>query len=243
MITRLTIVSTIALLVAGAVGCADEAEPAPDFPEDVGQDPWAHSIEYPAAPTGFAIGDTIANFKFVGYANFTDPANNGELQIVQMSDFYNPTGTEVFAEDSAYGPAGTPKPKALNLLISSVWCGPCSYEAQYVLPEQYANYKPQGGHFVAIMIDGIDPGTPATLADLSNWATRFNTNYTLVVDPASRVIPLYEAVFPGNLIVRTSDMKIVHRVAGVPRPHFWTVFDETIAGTYSAPGLPPPASD
>ena len=59
------------------------------------------------------------------------------------------------------------------------------------------------------------------------------------MDPASKVMPLYEAAFPGNLIVRTSDMKIVHRVAGVPNSSFWNVFDKVVEGSYSAPGIPP----
>jgi hypothetical protein len=241
MLKRLTILAATGLLVLGGSACTLEGERqrAPQFGDANGQLAFGQ-IAYPDSPTGFEIGDTIADFQFVGYANFTDPTNNGDLQSVRLAEFYNPTGTEVFGEGSPYGPAGSPKPKAINLLISSVWCGPCSYEAQYVLPGEYATWKPKGGHFIAILIDGIDVGTPATLLDLANWATRFNTSYTVVTDPASKVIPLYEAAFPGNLIVRTSDMKIVHRVAGVPRANFWIVFEQTIAGTYTAPGLDPP---
>ena len=104
------------------VGCTTQGEDtvADPFPEGTGQAAPAPEA-YPDTPTGFGEGAIIPNLEFIGYANFMNPANEG-VQIVKLSDFYNPTGNEVFPEGSPYG-AGTPKPKALNMLISSVWCG------------------------------------------------------------------------------------------------------------------------
>jgi len=68
------------------------------------------------------------------------------MQNIELADFYNP-----HADDSSYVPSdptqddrrfpigslygsNTPKPKALSISISSLWCGACKSEAKTVLP-------------------------------------------------------------------------------------------------------------
>ena len=223
---------TAAAVAFASVGCTTQApdDEAPDFVEGSGQ---AAPIQdaYPQTPTGYEEGSILPNMEFIGYVDYTDPNLPG-LQALKLSQFYNPTGDGVFPEGSPYG-AGTPKPKAINMLISSVWCGPCNYEAESVLPAEYAKYKPQGGHFLAILIDGSTPGTAATLGDLYNWSNKYQTNYSIVVDPENKVMQWYPAAFPGNLILRTSDMKIIRVEAGVPDASFWYTFEQVLDGSYA----------
>lgn len=226
-----------AAVAALCVGCIGTDEEAPDFEAGQGENlPLDAATEYPAGPYGFNEGSIIPNMEFLGYPDFVaDPAS---LRITQLSDFYNPTSAEVYPEALQWYGWGQPKPKAVVMLISSVWCGPCRQEAQNVLPNEYAHFKPMGGQFLAVLIDGQDPGTPATVDELTAWATAYQPSYAMTMDPSNEVMAFYEPAFPGNLIIRTSDMKIIRRVAGVPNALFWNTFTQVLNGTYQDPQEP-----
>ncbi|WP_437632106.1 TlpA family protein disulfide reductase [Sorangium sp. So ce854] len=216
---------------AGLVGCAGEEDPipAPAFPEGTGQ-PAANAARYPAGPYGINPGRVIANYQFIGYANADE--NNDTMQPIQLADFYNPTGTEVFPEGSQYG-AGEPKPKVLLIDVSSVWCGPCKIEAESVLPRLYDKYQPLGGEFLMQLADGRNPGEPAVPLDLRRWTTQYEVKYPSAIDPSYKLGALFQAdAFPANMIVRTEDMTIIEVVSGVPAEdsNFWRTFERVMNG-------------
>lgn len=226
-----------------SLGCIGADESAPDFEAGQGDELPQSEASYPEGPFGFNEGSILPNMEFLGYPDF---ANRGaELRITKLSDFYNPTGAEVFDESLAYygDGANAPrdaagnvyKPRALVMLISSVWCGPCRSEAQTVLPGKFAQYRPLGGHFLAVLIDGQQPGTPATVDELTAWSSTYQPGYSMTMDPSNLVMAYYEPAFPGNIIVRTSDMKIIRRVAGVPQASFWNTFEQVLNGSYEEP--------
>ncbi|AUX25890.1 uncharacterized protein SOCEGT47_064430 [Sorangium cellulosum] len=211
------------------VGCAGEDPiPAPGFPEGTGQ-PAANAARYPAGPYGVGLGRVIANYQFVGYANAAE--YNETMQAIQLADFYNPTGTDVFPEGSPYG-AGEPKPKALLIDVSSVWCLPCKLEAESVLPRLYRKYQPIGGEFLVQLADGRTPGEPAVARDLYKWTTQYEVRYPSAIDPTYKLGALFQAdAFPANMIVRTRDMTIMEIVAGVPEENssFWRTFEKILS--------------
>jgi hypothetical protein len=218
-----------ATAASGLLGCAGEDEAAPPFPEGGGQVA-ADAAAFPAGPYGISIGSTIANYKFIGFANAMVLSN--QMQEIKLSDFYNPTGTEMFSADSPYG-ANTAKPKALLIDVSSVWCGPCNYEAANVLPGKYAQYNPMGGEFLLQLADGPTPGKAADSSHLYDWTSSYNVDYPAAIDPTYKLGALFEAdAFPANMIIRTSDMKIVEVIAGAPEANssFWTIFEDVLAG-------------
>jgi hypothetical protein len=162
---------------------------------------------------------------------------------------------------SGYG-AGVAKPRALWMITSAVWCGPCNTEAASVLPGEYAELKPLGAHFLTLLMQSSTQGTPATLTDLFNWANGYQVDYSIAIDPEAKAMPLYESSFPGNMIVRTSDMRVIERIAGSPNiclpsgtckyataPNqppaacgidndcdtFWDTFDQVLDGTFQDP--------
>src|SRR5688572_28859849 len=121
----LSYVALSLIAIVGATGCSSEVEPlpAPSFPEGTGQA--AHSgVAYPAGPFGISKGSIVANYQFVGFVDST--VDTSVTQLIQLADFYNPTGSDVYPEGSLYG-AGTPKPKALLIDVSSSWCPPCQH--------------------------------------------------------------------------------------------------------------------
>jgi hypothetical protein len=230
-------IAVIALALPACGGTETEQLPdenAPVFAPDQGQDPApqpADTLTYPG-PYGLTIGSIVPNFALYGYPNFSAGPKTSE---VQLSHFFNPTGTETFPEGSQYG-GGALKPKAIVLMMSASWCGPCQYEASVLLPSHVPQYPE--AIFVATLIDGPVVGTPAKLVDLQNWANNYDVFYPLVNDPAESIMALYEPAFPGNMIIRTKDMKIMFRMAGAADPQypegaaFWTTLEQVIAGTY-----------
>ncbi len=215
----------------GLVGCAGEEDPipAPPFPDGTGQ-PAANAAQYPAGPYGISPGRVIANYQFVGYANAAE--HKDTMQPIQLADFYNPSGEEVFPEGSPYG-AGEPKPKVLLIDVSSVWCGPCKIEAESVLPRLYEQYQPLGGEFLVQLADGRNPGEPAVPRDLYRWTTQYDVQYPSAIDPSYKLGALFQAdAFPANMLVKTKDMTIVEVVSGVPAEdsRFWRTFERIMNG-------------
>ncbi|MBW2457208.1 MAG: hypothetical protein JRI68_22030 [Deltaproteobacteria bacterium] len=242
--TRLSLLPALTLSV-GLAACTttetDDDVPARDFgtdPADVGQETLPEAPAYPDY-VGTEVGRSIPNFKFVGYANYMDPANAQALQYVEMSDFYNPTGDELWPADSPFGP-NVPKPRALLLDVSAVWCGPCNYESEVVLHQLYDSVKPAGGHFLAVLVENSNGSAPASYSELENWAASYDVAYTLALDPTWQTKSLLDGGYPTNIIIRTSDMKIIEQVAGVPTNDpqdvsgqaFWAKFNSVANGTY-----------
>jgi hypothetical protein len=226
----------------GLVGCSEKSgeggggkpdgdgnvdQPAPEYPPNQGQ-PASNAPAYPAAPYGINVGSIIRNYQFVGYANGENKASG--MQIVQLADFYNPTGDGVFDEGSVYG-AGKAKPKALVIDVASVWCGPCNAEAADVLPGKHAEYRPLGGEFLLQLADGPTPGTPATAKNLDSWTNKYEVDFPAAIDPSSKLSALFEAdAFPANFIIDTRTMRIVKAVNGVPDSSFWKTFANVVNG-------------
>jgi hypothetical protein len=225
---RTTALVLVALASSLFVGCAPaeptgpDPIPAPPFPEGTGQA--AHEeIAYAPGPFGVKVGSVIENYHYKGFANAM--VQNDVFDDVQLADFYNPTGTDVYAEGSPYG-AGNPKPKALLIDVASVWCGPCNYEADSVLPGEYAQYKPLGGEFLLQLADGPTPGISAKETHLRNWTNKYDVDYPSSIDPEYRLMDLaVQDAFPQNFLIDTTTMEIVDIIAGVPDATFFAQFD------------------
>jgi AhpC/TSA family len=208
------------------VESGDTEVEAPPFPEGQGQAPNASAV-YPAGPYGINPGSIVSNFKFVGFPTpdqGTDAAFN-----VSLSDFYNPTGTDVFPEGSPYG-AGEPKPKALMVIVSAVWCGPCNQEADQILPGKYDEYQPKGVEFLLNLADGPTQGIPAEFKHLKNWVKKYETRFPAVVDPSYKLSALFQQnAFPANMLIDTRTMEIVESIAGAPDAAFYAKVDKLVA--------------
>jgi hypothetical protein len=221
-----TILGCAALIGAGCEGdTAPVEEEAPPFPEGQGQDPNL-GIAYPGGPYGVNLGSVVQNFKFVGFPrpeSQTDDAFN-----IQLADFYNPSGEDVWPEGSPYG-AGTPKPKALWIIVSAVWCGPCNAEAKDTLPGKYDEYAPQGVEFLLNLADGPTPGVPAEFKHLDSWVGKYETKFPAVIDPSYKLSALFQQnAFPTNMLVDTTTMEIVEVVAGPPTSTFYGQLEDIL---------------
>jgi len=217
------------VVLAGCAGDAveeDEVEPAPDFPAGQGQLATG-KIAYPAGPYGISKGSIVANYEFIGYGDYT--ANSDDTHVIQLADFYNPTGTDTFPDDTPYpGKAGKLKPNALLIDVSASWCVPCQEEAKNVLPVKYAEYNPKGGEFLMQLAEGPS-GDPATKKNLGAWATKYDVNYPATIDPSSKISALFDGgFFPTNILINTRTMTIVRVTAGAPDSLFWSKMESTM---------------
>lgn len=236
-----------AFVPLSATGCAgDETESTPDEGSDPGPGPGAGddaapevpefaagqgqakqiSLPYPAGPYGISRGSIIENFRFIGYANSQEVSD--QMQLIELAEFYNPTGEESFPETSHFKGK---KPKALLINVASVWCAPCNYEAKSVLPGKYAKYKPEGGEFLLTLADSQTPGEPATAKNLQFWTKKYKVNYPASFDPSYKLDKLFVTpAFPQNFIINTRTMTIEHAMSGSPDAEFWERFDKVLAG-------------
>lgn len=207
----------------------DPGEEAPEFEEGQGQaasEPQA-APAYPEGPFGIEVGSVVQNHRLYGF--MAPDQDNDKPGIIQFSDFYNPTGEEVFPNDSPY--AGEPKPKALVVIVAAVWCGPCNYEADEILPGEHAEWYPQGVQFLQALADGPDYGVPAKLSHLTSWTSKYDTAWPAAIDPGSDLGEFFDAAaFPANFIIDTRTMTLVETIAGVPDAAFWAKVTETIEG-------------
>ncbi len=159
---------------------------------------------YPAGPYGYVQGSIIENIKFI---TKEDPAGASgsadystlQLQAKSLADYHN-------------------DPTVKYLVLSGVagWCAPCNDEQKNVGTLQ-AQYQPTGVRFLEAMIQGYNEktGAPATENDLNHWALIHNLHVGLALDPEDKIHQYADiAAFPLNMIVRTSDMNIVHMQVG-----------------------------
>jgi len=216
----------------GLVGCGDEGDVAltPGFPSNTGQLPRGTWVApYPDGPYGISKGSIVQNYELIGFPNAMADTASG-VRFIPFSEFYNPTGEELFPENSVF-PVGQPKPEALAIIISAVWCGPCQYEAAEVLPGLYAKYKPMGGEFLLALAEGLS-GSPATPDDLTKWTKKYHVDYPAVTDPGGKLAAIWESdAFPANIIIDTRTMEIVQTYSGPPPATYWNTFEKVITSS------------
>lgn len=230
-----------ALLLASAVaGCSDDRLES-SSPTGEANQPASGPTDYPAGPYGTSKGSVVARYQFKGFQS--PHVESGSMQAIQLADFYNPHADDpgyapadptqddrLFPEGSLYG-SRAPKPKALSISVSSVWCGACQKEAKLVLPGKHLLYKPLGGEFLVQLNDGPAPGHAASQQDLLGWTTKFQVNFPATIDPSRQLDALFVmAAYPTNIILDTRTMRIVEVVPGVPNEAYWNLFRDTLLG-------------
>jgi hypothetical protein len=135
--------------------------------------------------------------------------------LVHLGDFYNPTGQGAYPAGSPYGEGGE-MPKLLWIHAAVVWSGPDNYQADMVTPSALAAHGPCLAA-LTVLHDGEIPGQAADLDDAVKWATKYQANYPVVVDPAQQLGPIFnDQAYPTNILIDTVSMKILEVVAGVP---------------------------
>ena len=99
------------------------------------------------------------------------------------------------------------------IVVTTAW-DPHSPPLAKELPTYTTAWLAQGGVILMVLEQG-QGGGPATQKDLTDWATEYGANYSLVNDPAQAVLGGQgNENWPALFIVRLSDMQIVNSQYG-----------------------------
>ncbi len=190
-----------------------------EVPDGAGATPKA---AYPAAPYGVGVDSVITDMSFIGYTRAS--TDRADLEVVSLSDFYNPTGADLYPMDGRAW-QGQAKPKVVALSVSAAWCPPCKEEWRTVVPEKRAQIG-AGGEFVLLMSDGNAGAVPPVISEIDAWSRTFEIVGPVVLDATLVFEPVWESnAYPQNVLVRTSDMVIVAKSPGVPLESYWTLMN------------------
>jgi hypothetical protein len=98
------------------------------------------------------------------------------------------------------------------------------------------NTNPNGrGEILMDLPESNIQGQAADYRDGDLWATAYDINYPLVIDPEYQfeaTMIREQAAFPTNILVDTRTMTIVEIIAGSPETAFWRKYDDVLAGTW-----------
>ena len=212
-----------AVLTLAIAGCGSDGEPGGEFDRGgkVGSGTGTNIIApgrgvlpaYPAPPYGTIPSSVVENFAFLGWkapkaANY----DRTVFEPVSLSDFYDPDGS-----------------KGIKMIIlngSAVWCGVCNYEADQINREnKYAEYKARGVEFVWSLFEDAEGG-PATPQDLANWASTYEVDFPMVLDPGLKLGAFFSSdATPLNLLIDARSMRILDKLLGYDPTGHWETID------------------
>ncbi len=174
---------------------ASQAESAPDKNPD--------GVEYPTANIGTqprigkTKGNTIANFKFMGYP---DGNVDGGLQPISLANFFDPQGT---------------KYRLIHIQASGSWCTYCRQETEVVTP-MVNDIKAKKVVWIISLAEGVTPGSPSTKTDLDRWVKAFNSPFTHLWDAGNAKLGIFydAAALPWNTNIDARTMEILTATVG-----------------------------
>jgi hypothetical protein len=220
-----------ALAALASAGCGSQTSTDDGFeppPEQAVPYDASAAADYPAGPYGIEKGSVIDDYEFPGFANPMRLPK--ELVTIRLSDFYNPTGDGLYPAGGPF-PEGQPKPRALLIVMSAVWCGPCQLEAAKTLPDKHEAFAP-GGEFLLVLADSESAGVAADESDLSGWTNKFDTDYPAVIDPDYDLGQQFpQSSYPANMILDTKTMTILEKITGAAPEEgsFWDTFASLVS--------------
>lgn len=149
------------------------------------------------ARTGSTRGDTIANYKFLGYP---DGDISKGLQPMSLASFFDPEGK---------------KYKLIQIQASGLWCYYCKTETTAVTPLRQKLIDRKVA-WIITLAEGQVSGTPSTQKDLDKWIGLFKAPYPHFLDPGNYNLGLFydRAALPGHIIVNAKTMEILNKHTG-----------------------------
>jgi hypothetical protein len=199
---------------AGSAGAPDAGTPDVDPGLETGPGP----KPYPPGPYGVDVGAVIYNYDWLGWINPKAVNYTGNLEHIQLADFYDPDGK---------------KTKAIFINASAYWCTVCKEENRTTIPKQFAIWKPKGVVFMETLFeDDKNPPNPADIQALKDWSQgiyprpngtkHWAADWGMLLDPGNKLSPFFDATAtPMNMVIDAKTMKVMSVVTGLPEETWW----------------------
>ncbi len=129
--------------------------------------------------------------------------------------------------------------------ISGAWCIHCQQEAKD-LPGTIAingagyvaDWLKEGGIVFSILVQQAEGAGPASQATLFSWVKQYQTNYSISIDTQENMLSTGDIkAWPGNVIVRLSDMQVIESVLGAG-DSFYQDFSKHLGECQNDPAIP-----
>jgi thiol-disulfide isomerase/thioredoxin len=215
MTPSLPVLLLTALPLTALVACGGTTTVNPDEQNKDSATDTCDPLTYPCGPYGYAPGAIVANLSLVGQH---DDNNSG----LPTDDAVKPIHFADYFAQKGY--------KALVVLAAAEWCSPCQAE-QPELVSLFNAYKANGNKVA--MVEAIvqdKDGNPADMTVVDRWTNRFHLPFDMVADPGNALNPYYDInAFPMQMVVRTSDMKIIWQNNGLATEELKASIDGVIA--------------
>lgn len=207
----------VTLLAASGCGAQNNGDIPPELLQAIAEG-GGSDMDYPAGPTGGAVGDVADNRCVRGWQ---DPAASGyapsAMQPICLGDFWDPQ-----AKDH----------RLLLVNTAAIWCQVCQLEYQGSgsrgpLREEAQTRKVAGLRVLGSLFqDGSYQ--PATERDAINWARTFDVDFPFGLDAEFEFGAFAAAdVQPLNMVIDTRTMKILLKAQEAEAA--WALIDSLLA--------------
>jgi AhpC/TSA family len=204
-------VTGVALTVLALIGCGDNT---PKIPPELLVAGGCTATDYPSGPFGAEEGDTLGDLCFRGFRNPKTNRDEGALEEIAFSDYYDPTGSH--------------GEKLLLINTAAVWCSACRSEHEG-LSAKNDEFSGRGLRILSTLFQDAQRN-PATIQDLSTWVKTFSSDYAMVLDPDYQLRAFASAdTAPVNLVVNARTMKIEKKLLGDQATVLWPFIDASLA--------------
>jgi hypothetical protein len=213
-------------------------------------------VDYPVPAKGqvegIGIGNTFPNISLSGGAllNFstTETLDCPGKDVCTTS---SPTFVQSTSFADLYN-AGKPAPLGQGFRyafidISGAWCIHCQGEAEQLPgtvdpalngPGYVKDWLAEGGIVFSILVQNADESGPATAKNLFSWVSQYQINYPMSVDAQQNMVTSTGIkAWPGNVIIRLSDMTVVQSMLGATS-EFYSVFSKQLTVCQNDPTNP-----
>jgi len=169
---------------------------------------------------GYTTGTTIENLEILGKRddNHDGSPVDDPIRTIRFSDYHQDKST-----------------KALVVLVAAEWCAPCRIE-QPGLIDLYNKYDAASAGVAFLEALAQDKfGNPADMLVADRWAnTQWGAQqqkipFDIAADSASVLGPYYNVgAYPMQMVIRTSDMKIMYQNNGNANEQLGLAIDDAI---------------
>jgi thiol-disulfide isomerase/thioredoxin len=168
---------------------------------------------YPCGPYGTTKNDTARNLEFIGYSDPDNFCKTHKDKTLDTSKLVKLSFASWHLENEK---CTAKKRKLLWVMVSAGWCSPCKKEVDAVQAEVNAGSFDERVGIVNVVFEDAQHQAFDLPGFIKNtWIAQRKPSFPVVADPDFKMGAYFDrAATPFNMLVDTSNMKIIHRQVG-----------------------------